>query len=219
MKTRRDNIYRLLQNIDKLHVPKTVKIQPKSPSDIYNIIKKEGFEYPVIFRQAEDHNAVKTIIIKDDTELFYAYSLDGRDCYLTQFIETAQKGIYSKYRLAVVDGEIYIRHILFSKEEIVNNRKFMEENQEFQKREETIFQIFDTQIKPEIQSPINEIYNRLKLDYFGIDCTIDEAFNITLFEANTNMNILANFNGSENSILTQKIQLIQNAVTSMLAKK
>lgn len=62
MKTTRDNIYRLFQGIDKLHVPKTVKIQPKSPADIYETITKEGFSFPVIFRQAGDHGGISTIV-------------------------------------------------------------------------------------------------------------------------------------------------------------
>ena len=115
MQTTRDNIYQLLQGIDKLHVPKTVKIQPKSPADIYEAITKEGFSFPVIFRQAGDHGGISTIRVDDETEQFYAFALDGRDYYMTQFAEYAnEEGIYAKYRLVVVDGEVYLRHVIFS---------------------------------------------------------------------------------------------------------
>ena len=218
-KTTRDSIYQLLQGIDKLHVPKTVRLQPKSPPDVYDVIEKEGFEYPVIFRQAGDHNAINTILIKDKTELLYTFPLDGRDYYLTQFIETVEKEIYAKYRLVVIDGKVFIRHVFFSEDKIVTNRKFMEKNPEFQKKEENIFQIFDKQIKPKIQLTINEIHNKLGLDYFGIDCTLDEAFNLSLFEVNANMNILANYSGQKNKHLTQKVQLIRNALTAMINER
>lgn len=222
MQTTRDNIYRLLQGIDKLHVPKTVKIQPRSPSDIYDAVKKEGFSFPVIFRQAGDHGGISTIRVEDETEQFYAFALDGRDYYLTQFVEYAnEEGIYAKYRLVVVDGEVYLRHVIFSDSWIIHSesRTFMESNKQYQQAEKDIFKTFDKQLKPKIQPMIKEIYDRVKLDYFGIDCAIDEALNITLFEANANMNILLNNAKSKDNIWTKQIDMIIRAIIKMILKR
>ncbi|MDD2399251.1 MAG: hypothetical protein PHR75_01390 [Sulfurovum sp.] len=221
MQTTRDNIYRLLQGIDKLHVPKTVKIQPRSPSDIYDAVKKEGFIFPVIFRQAGDHGGISTIRVEDETEQFYAFALDGRDYYLTQFAEYAQEGIYAKYRLVVVDGEVFLRHVIFSDSWIIHSesRTFMESNKNYQQLEKDIFKTFDKQIKPKIQPIIKEIYDRVKLDYFGIDCAIDEAFGLTLFEANANMNILLNNAKSKDNIWTKQIDMIIRAIIKMILKR
>lgn len=104
VQTTRDNISKTLQGIDRLHVPKTVKIQPISPKEIHDVIKKEGFSYPVIFRQAGDHGGISTKRVENKTEQFHQFALDGRDYYLTQFVEYAKDGIYTKYRLVVVDG-------------------------------------------------------------------------------------------------------------------
>jgi len=218
LKTTREQIYTLLRGIDKLHVPKTVRIQPRSASDIYEAIKKEGFEFPVIFRQAGEHNAKNMLIIKDKTEEFYPYALDRRYYYLTQFVESAQNGVYAKFRLVVVDGEVYIRHVLFGDKPIVNHRKFMEKNKKYQKEEEEILTTFDTAIKPKIQTIVKEIYDTLKLDYFGLDCVIDEKFNILLFEANANMDILTNTH-KEDTLLASKIQTIKDAVVTMINKR
>ena len=122
MKTTRDNIYRSLQGIEKLHVPKTVKIQPRSPSDIYDIVKKENFEFPVIFRKAGDHGGISTIRVDDETEQFYQFPLDGRDYYLTQFVENKDNGLYRKYRLMVVDGNVYLRHVKVGAEWLVHHK-------------------------------------------------------------------------------------------------
>lgn len=222
MQTTRDNIYRLLQGIDKLYVPKTVKIQPRSPSDIYDAVKKEGFSFPVIFRQAGDHGGISTIRVEDETEQFYAFALDGRDYYLTQFVEYAnEEGIYAKYRLVVVDGEVFLRHVIFSDSWIIHSesRTFMESNKQYQQAEKDIFKTFDKQLKPKIQPMIKEIYDRVKLDYFGIDCAIDEALNITLFEANANMNILLNNAKSKDNIWTKQIDMIIRAIIKMILKR
>lgn len=222
MQTTRDNIYRLLQGIDKLYVPKTVKIQPRSPADIYETITKEGFSFPVIFRQAGDHGGISTIRVDDEAEQFYAFALDGRDYYLTQFAEYAnEEGIYAKYRLVVVDGEVFLRHVIFSDSWIIHSesRTFMESNKHFQQAEKDIFKTFDKQIKPKIQPMIKEVYDRVKLDYFGIDCAIDEAFDMIFFEANANMNILLNNAKSKDNIWTKQIDMIIRAIIKMILKR
>ena len=220
MRTTRSNIYKLLHDIDGLHVPKTVKIQPKSAYDIYDAIAREGLEFPLIFRRAGDHNGVSTTLIEDASEQFYAFALNGENHYLTQFVDNSNRdGIYAKYRLAVVDGEVFIRHVLFDNDRIVHNRAYMEENEKYRKKENEILNSFNKIIKPKIQTTIKEIHHRLGLDYFGIDCNIDDDYTITLFEANASMDMLTDRHKNEHSLLTDKIQEIKNAIVKMLNSK
>ncbi|QFR43532.1 hypothetical protein FJR47_06270 [Sulfurimonas xiamenensis] len=214
MNTTRDNIYRLLQGVDKLHIPKTVKIQPKSPSDIYNTVEKEHFEFPVIFRQAGDHGGISTVKIDDKTEQFYAFPLDGRDYYLTQFVETAKNKIYAKYRLVVVNGEVFIRHVIYGREWMVHAGSQIEE-QEISNYKKSVSKHFLTEIKPLIQPTIDQIYYRIGLDYFGIDCHIDNNMNLLVFEINANMNV---FTKSKNSVFTKHIEMARQALINMLIK-
>ena len=220
MKTTRDNIYQLLQGIDKVHVPKTVRITPKSPSFIYKTLKKENFEFPVIFRQVGHHGGISTIRVDDETERFHSFPLDGRDYYLTQFVDYADKNIYSKYRLVVVDGEVFIRHVIFSDNWIIHSksREFMEKNKIYQQEEENILKSFDIEIKPKIEGVINEIYQKLGLDYFGIDCHIDDDMNLLIFEINANMNVLINTAKDSNNPWTKQIEMIKNAIITMVLK-
>jgi len=213
MKTTRDNIYQLLQGIDKLHVPKTVKIQPESPSDIYDIIKKEDFKFPVIFRQAGDHGGISTILIKDETESFYAFPLDGRDYYLTQFEDYKEDGLYRKYRLIVVDGVVYLRHAKFGDQWMVHNMTQISNPESLQK---AVAKRFLNEIKPPIQPIVTKIYNRLKLDYFGIDCAIDKNMNILVFEINPNMGI---FLQTKVIIFKDHLEMIRQALIKMIEKK
>jgi glutathione synthase/RimK-type ligase-like ATP-grasp enzyme len=213
MQTTRDNIYRLLQGIDKLHVPKTVKIQPRSPSDIYEAITKEGFSFPVIFRQAGDHGGISTIRVENETEQFCAFALDGRDYYLTQFAEYAnEEGIYAKYRLIVVDGEVYLRHVMFANEWMVHAKNELDD-QKTKKIYTSLAKNFSKEINPKIQPVVTKIYNRLRLDYFGIDCNIDEEMNLLVFEINASMNI---FYSRKNSIFSKHVENIRSAIIKMI---
>ena len=213
MKTTRDNIYQILQGINKLHVPKTVRIQPKSPSDIYNTIKKEDFKFPVIFRQAGDHGGVSTILIKDTMEEFYTFPLDGRDYYLTQFVDYIEDDLYRKHRLVVMDGEVYLRHVKFSDQWIVHQKTLISNPEELQKAASEHFLI---EMKSVIQPIVKEIYNRLKLDYFGIDCYIDKDMNILVFEINANMSI---FLQAEGDIFKDHVEVIRQALIKMIEKR
>jgi len=213
MKTTRDNIYRSLQGINKLHVPKTVKLQPKSPSDIYEVIEKKDFKFPVIFRQAGDHGGISTIKVDDETEQFYAFPLDGRDYYLTQFVDYKEDGIYAKYRLVVVDGEVFLRHAIFGKYWMVHAGNQLGEK-ESKRYKESVAKRFYREIKPLIQPVITEIYDRLGLDYFGIDCHIDDEMNLLVFEINANMNI---FTISENSVFKKHTEKARQALIKILS--
>lgn len=214
MKTTRDSIYQLLKDIPRLNVPKTVKIQPRSPSDIRQIIQKEGFEYPVIFRQAGDHGGISTIRVEDETEQFHAFALDGRDYYLTQFVNYINSdGVYAKYRLVVVNGEVFIRHVIFGQEWMVHAGSQIDEKrgEEYKK---LVAKRFNDEIKPKIQTIITEMYRRLGLDYFGMDCNIDNEMNILVFEVNANMNV---FTISKDSIFKPHIDAAWQALIKMLA--
>lgn len=213
MKTTRDNIFKLLQDIDKLHVPKTVKIQPKSPQEIYETIQKEGFELPVIFRQAGDHDGISTIRVNDKSEGFYAFALDGRNYYLTQYVEYVEKdGLYKKYRLLVVDGKVYLRHVKVSMDWMVYHKTQIENPEKVQQRSARRF--FDHE--KAIQKVVNQIHHRLQLDYFGIDCYIDNKMNLLIFEINPSMGV---FTKEKNDIFSKNVDEIRKAVIKMIESR
>ncbi|MDM5271399.1 hypothetical protein PGH07_04350 [Sulfurovum sp. zt1-1] len=214
MKTTRDNIYQTLKDIPRLNVPKTIKIQPRSPSDIHQIIKDERFEYPVIFRQAGDHGGISTIRVDGETEQFNAFALDGRDYYLTQFVNYLNSdGVYAKYRLIIINGEVFIRHAIFGQEWMVHAGSQIEKKRG-EEYKNLVAKRFNEEIKPNIQPIITEMYNRLGLDYFGMDCNIDNEMNILVFEVNANMNV---FTISKDSIFKPHIDAARQALIKMLA--
>lgn len=219
VKTTRDNIYELLNSIDKLKVPKTVRITPLHPKDIIKTIKKENFEFPVILRECGNHGGHMTILLKskDDLKDFYFFALDGREYYLIQYINYKENNIYRKCRLVVIDGKVYIRHVIYYDDWMIHSssREFMDENPEYYEKESKIFDNFDTKLKPKLEPIIEKIYEKIGLDFFGIDCAIDKDMNITIFELNANMNILLN----TNSYTEKQTKKINEALINMIIEK
>jgi len=217
MKTTRDGIYQLLQGIDKLHVPKTVKIQPKSPADIYDLIKKEGFKFPVIFRQAGDHGGISTIRVDDEKEQFYVFPLDGRDYYLTQFVDYKEKGLYEKIRLIVVDGKVFTRGTMICDQWLVHAKNELFDENTMVMRKASLSS-FEKETKPMIQTTITKIYEKLGLDYFGIDCHIDQNKDILVFEINVNMDVLKT-SEKKKVLLDPYIKKINQAIIKMITDR
>lgn len=62
----------------------------------------------------------------------------------------------------------------------------------YNKKEQNVLESFERVLKPKIEGMIAQIYKVLPLDYFGIDCSINEAGKMCIFELNANINVLIN---------------------------
>jgi hypothetical protein len=157
----------------------------------------------------------------NESEKFYPFALDGSDYYLIQYIDYKEDGLYKKYRLVVIDGEVFIRHLIYSDNWLIHSRsrEYMKKNPDYREKERKVLQTFDETLKPKIQPVIKQIHSALELDYFGIDCTIDSHMHITCFEINANMNVMVNNQPEKDSIWEQKINIIKEALNKMIIEK
>lgn len=216
IQTTRSRIYNKLKNIPNLIMPKTIKFVPISPEDINKAIIKYQFTFPLILRKTGTHGGESVKLMKKSEEIdkLYDIALDGNPFYLIQFHEYKVNDIYVKYRLIVVDGEVFIRHVISSDKWMIHSRS---RNVKYEEKEIEIIESFENKIKPKIQETITEISKKVKVDYFGIDCFIDKDFNILIFELNANMNVLVNT--STNPIFKKQIEKIKNAIEMMIIDK
>jgi glutathione synthase/RimK-type ligase-like ATP-grasp enzyme len=196
--TRRDMIAARLSEIPQLIVPHTYRFFPETPGDVLEAIRREGFTYPLIFRQAGDHGGVSTTLINDEASVqraMYSYALDGRPYYLTQFVDYREEdGRYRKYRIVVVGGQPFIRHQITSDQWLIHasSRDFMNQHPALRQEEEQTLCRFEDEILPGIRQGIDQITGVLKLDYYGIDCSLRQDGKMLVFEINANMNVLIN---------------------------
>jgi len=224
LNTSRDLIATNLSDITGLKMPLTVRIKPRSPDEVETAIKASKFSYPVIFRQAGDHGGVSTILIHSREEivkLMYSYALDGRSFYLTQFVDyQSSDGLYRKYRLVIVGNSLILRHMIINDGWLIhaNSRSFMAGKLAMQQEEEQVISSFKTQLGPKLVKTISEISKKLKLDYYGIDCSINAQGEILAFEINANMNILINPAPTPN-IWETPIAAIKDALSKLTVQR
>ena len=195
--TRRDQVAEVLSDIEGLTLPKTVRFIPKTPTDVREQYEA-NFSGSVLLRQAGLHGGTTLTRIDSVDEVeqaLYAFALDGRPYYMSAFEDYSdEQGLYRKYRVVVVDGTPYLRHMLVDEHWMVHRtaRQFMAKHPELIEEERHLVTNFHKELAPKISHLTEQIAEKLKLDYFGIDCHIDKNGNMLVFEANANMNILIN---------------------------
>ena len=88
--------------------------------------------------------------------------------------------------------DVIVRHLLMNPEWLVHasSQDFMNDNPGLWTEERESYERFESELKPAILPAISEITRRLNLEYYGIDCNINEQGELLIFEANANMNVL-----------------------------
>ena len=218
LQTTRDRISEMLQGIPGVIMPSTVRFQPVSPNDVFQHAVVEKFEFPFIVRVAGEHAGKRIVLLRgpEDHDALHVFPFDGRDFYLTQYVDCKdQGGLYHKQRIAVIDSEPVLRHSLFNDHWKIhgNSRDFMIARESWAEDKRRMHWL-DTEVIPELKPAIREISNRLKLEYFGLDGNVRPGGKMLVFEANANMNILHNPYPEMND----RLKVIHQKIQAMLSK-
>lgn len=194
-RTSRDGVAKLLSGIPGLTVPKTIRVAQRSPAHLRNAASDAGMRYPILVRVVGSHGGEDRVKIDSPESMGDVAQLqhEGRPLFLTEFYDfVSPDGFYRKFRIVVVGDEILVRHCVIGNDWSLHGRarvKGMGPDEE----EEDVFNTFQSRWVPSLAPVFNEMARRLDLDYFGVDCNIDQAKNVLLFEANACMKVLKNF--------------------------
>lgn len=216
--TSRDQVASALQNIPGVIMPRTLRIQPRSPEEILAFAVDEEIAFPYIVRVAGDHRGKSMVRLDHSIDLpkLHVLPFDGRDFYLTEYIDYRDgDGFYHKQRIVVINGEPLLRHSLYTDEWKVHAsaRAFMMERESWDD-DIARFDRVSGEILPALRPAIDEITKRLNLEYYGIDCNLREDGQMLIFEANANMN---NLHGA-NPTIHYRVEAIERKMQEMLTK-
>lgn len=216
--TGRDRVSEQLQNIPGVIMPRTRRFQPRSPDEVLSFAASEGFEFPYITRVAGEHQGKRMVRLDspDDLPALHALPFDGRDFYLTQFVDFRDdEGLYHKQRIIVIDGEPLLRHALYTDTWMVhaNARDFMMKRDSWED-DVARFDRLSSEVLPKHRPAIDEITKRLKLEYYGIDCCMMPDGRLLVFEANANMNVLH----SPNPATRYRVEAIEQKLYALLTR-
>lgn len=191
--THRDEIYETLKNSEFLFIPKTMKIQPKHLKDIIKRIKDKSINLPFIFREAGAHGGKSSLLVHamDEIHELEQFAFDGRDYYMTEFIDFVSKdGFYRKYRIAMIDGKPYARHMIAASNWAIHveSRDELMPSSTILREEEKQFLEEGNEAFPKMYA---EIYEKIGLDFFGMDFAVGKDGLPIIFEVNACMNTVS----------------------------
>ena len=193
-RTTRDGIARLLTGIPGLRVPKTIRVVAPTPSRVRDAVRENGLEYPILLREIGAHGAVVLGRVNEPGALESARR--SRGLYVTEFCDfKGSDGRYRKFRIVVVGDAILLRHCMIGDKWLLNISRRAPATEQ---SERAMFAAFDRDWSKHLQPIFRDISARLGLDYYGVDCNIDDNGQVLLFEANACMNVLKNTTPSPN---------------------
>jgi hypothetical protein len=215
--TRRHEVARTLAGIAGLVVPKAILAQQATLSSVSDAITRAGLSFPVLLRSVGTHGGMSLVKADQTADLEKVLSAQPRrhDLYVTEFRDfRSRDGRYRKYRVVVVGGEIFLRHCIIGDNWMLHATRRAGGTEEL---ERAMFARFAHEWEAQLQPVFREIASRLQLDYFGVDCNIDDHGRVLLFEANACMNVLKNTSESPN-MWDAPIAQIKRAVEERLAE-
>jgi hypothetical protein len=193
-KTRRDQLETTLQNIVGLCTPRTIRFSPQHPNDFIQAIQQNQLRYPIILRLAGDQGGISTVRLDSagDLDRIYVLPWGGRTVHASEWLEYCDSdGLYRKHRIIMIGGEPVLRHVIIGEQWLLHASNRLKTSR-VEQEESYCLKNFAQETLPGITGNLSEIYQRVGLDFFGIDCHIAKDGKITIFEVNATMNALYN---------------------------
>jgi hypothetical protein len=191
----RDNAFKLLQTADGVEMPMSARISrdtleqmARGELDIGQLLN--GDHFPIIVRPLGSHagHGLRKIASIDDIP-DYLHAVPSDEFYVARFVDyRSDDGQFRKYRIILIDGKPFISHMGISKHWMIHYLNAgMAENAEKRDEEKRFMENFEPVFVPRHTAAFKEIYDRLGLDYVGIDCGETQDGKLLIFEVDSDM--------------------------------
>ncbi len=188
-RTTRDEVADLLPGIAGCRIPRILRIDAGSDVSVAALTAKVPFAFPLLARPAGTHGGDDFEKIGDVATLSEFLGSREGDHYLIEYIDYASSdGFFRKYRFIFVGEKILPYHLAIGSEwKLHHNSTDMDQHDWMQREEAAFLENPGAVFAPSQYQTLNAIRERIGLDYFGIDCGLDRAGNLVVFEVNASM--------------------------------
>jgi hypothetical protein len=191
----RDSTCAILGDAPGVVMPVAVRVSRQSLAEIdaqrqpLSSVLANG-AYPVIIRPVDSHAGRGLAKLERAEDLReYLLAMSENDFYISPFVDyRSTDGQFRKYRVVMIDGRPYICHLAISSHWMIHYLNAgMLESAEKRAEEERCFASFDTGFAAKHAQALQTIYQRMGLDYLGIDCAETPTGELLIFEVDSNM--------------------------------
>jgi tetratricopeptide (TPR) repeat protein len=219
-RTTRDAIAALLPGIAGCRVPGILRLAAGDDVSAAALAAKLPFGFPVLARPAGTHGGDDFEKIDGLNELAaFLNERPASDHYVIEYVDYASvDGHFRKYRFIFAGDEILPYHLAIGNGWKVHHASTDMANQPWMQQEEASF-LADPRgvFTPSHYQALRAIRDRIGLDYFGIDCGLDRAGSLIVFEVNASM--LVHEDNAEFPYKDLAVRAIKTAFDAMLRRR
>jgi hypothetical protein len=187
----RDKLYGLLQGIEGLDIPATVAVDRAQLEEVAKsrtslAANAQGTPFPIILRPRGSHAGRGLAKVTDAAEMkAYLEEQPEREFFVSRFVDySSADGQFRKYRLAIVDGKPYPCHMAIADQWDIWYLNAGMSFSEIKRWEEAAFmRTFDALFAARHRTALSCMIERIKLDYFLVDCAESKNGDLLIFEA------------------------------------
>lgn len=186
----------LLAGIPGLVVPLTARVSRAELSGTgwEARLEARGFAFPLLVRAPGFHTGRQFVSVAGAGAFAAAVAaLPGEALFVIGLFDArGADGFYRKYRVMLIDGQIYPLHLAISRDWKVHYfTAAMVGNEAFRVEEARFLADMEAVLGPTAMAALATVRDRLGLDYAGIDFALGARGEVLLFEANAAMAIVA----------------------------
>ena len=150
----------------------------------------EDGDYPIIVRPVDSHagHGLNKIVDAEALDNYLQIHTDS-EFYVSRFVDyRGHDGLFRKYRIVLIEGRPFICHLGISEHWMIHYLNAgMTENSDKRAEEADVMAAFDTGFAAKHRDAFRGIYERIGLDYLGIDCGETADGQLLIFEVDSCM--------------------------------
>jgi tetratricopeptide (TPR) repeat protein len=181
-----------------------------------------GLEFPVLLRVPGFHTGMKFLRVDNFEALPAALAeLPGRELIVMQYLDArGPDGKARKYRVMMIDGQIYPLHLAISNHWKVHYfTAEMAASPDHRAEEAAFLQDMPAVLGPQAMHALEQIQSTLGLDYGGIDFVLNAQGEVLVFEANATMVVNRPEAGEQWSYRLPAYHRIEAAIQKMFRRR
>ncbi|WP_340644186.1 hypothetical protein [Phenylobacterium sp.] len=193
LQTRRHHIASRLAGLDNVHMPKTLLLRNPTLERVKRQVDQVGFRFPAILRRTGSHNGQFIGLFDTPEQIEGIYGDRHHEYYMTEFVDYRwADGLYRKARFFFVGDEIVIRQLIIAPEWNIHGRsgRWMASQPALEAEGAAMLAGGVAALPDVTRIALRSIADKIGLDYFGLDASLDADGRLTIFEANATMNFV-----------------------------